>query len=120
MLTESFAQCQLYFKVQKIGIHFKVAFMVAIYRKGFLLSSQASKDIQIDEIINYMSIDADRIGDFSWYLQEFWSVPLQILVALFVLYKRLGLASLVGLSTIVVIMIGNAPLEICRKIFRIR
>lgn len=27
--------------VQKIGIHFKVAFMAVIYRKGFLLSSQA-------------------------------------------------------------------------------
>ena len=58
-----------------------------------------------------MSIDADRIRDFSWYLQEFWSVPLQILVALFVLYKSLGLASLVGLSAIMVIVIGNAPLE---------
>lgn len=109
-LTESFAQRQLYFKVQKIGIHFKVAFMAAIYRKGFLLSSQARQRHTSGEIINYMSVDADRIGDFSWYLQEFWSVPLQILVALFVLYKSLGLASLVGLSAIVVIMIGNAPL----------
>jgi ATP-binding cassette subfamily C (CFTR/MRP) protein 2 len=65
-----------------------------------------------------MSIDADRIRDFSWYLQEFWSVPLQILVALFVLYKSLGLASLVGLSAIVVIMIGNAPLKNLQEKFQ--
>lgn len=109
-LTESLAQRQLYFKVQKIGIHFKVAFMAAIYRKGLLLSSQARQRHTSGEIINYMSVDAERIGDFSWYLQEFWSVPLQVLVALFVLYKSLGLASLVGLSAIVLIMIGNLPL----------
>jgi len=84
--------------------------MAAIYRKGLLLSSQARQRHTSGEIINYMSVDAERIGDFSWYLQEFWSVPLQVLVALFVLYKSLGLASLVGLSAIVLIMIGNLPL----------
>lgn len=109
-LTESLAQRQLYFKLQKIGIHFKVAFIAAIYKKGLLLSSQARQRHTSGEIINYMSVDAERIGDFSWYLHEFWCVPLQVFLGLFVLYKSLGLASLVGLAAIVVIMIGNAPL----------
>ncbi|KAH9331197.1 hypothetical protein KI387_003305, partial [Taxus chinensis] len=110
MLVGSLAQRHLFFKLQQIGLHFKVAFMAAIYRKGLRLSSQSRQKHTSGEIINYMSVDAERIGDFSWYLHEFWNVPLQVLLGLFILYKSLGLASLAGLAATMIVMIGNIPI----------
>ncbi|GLJ18146.1 hypothetical protein SUGI_0320540 [Cryptomeria japonica] len=110
MLVESLAQRHLFFKLQQIGLHSKVSFMAAIYRKGLRLSSQSKQKHTSGEIINYMSVDAERIGDFSWYLHEFWNVPLQVFLGLFILYKSLGLASLAGLAATVIVMIGNLPI----------
>jgi ATP-binding cassette subfamily C (CFTR/MRP) protein 2 len=45
-----------------------------------------------------MTVDAERIGDFSWYLHDPWMVLVQVVIALLILYKNLGLASIAALS----------------------
>ncbi|KAM3347755.1 hypothetical protein ACQJBY_021585 [Aegilops geniculata] len=60
-------------------------------------------------MINIISVDADRVGLFSWYMHDLWLVPLQVGMALFILYSTLGVASLAALGATIVVMLANVP-----------
>ncbi|CAA7016302.1 unnamed protein product [Microthlaspi erraticum] len=61
------------------------------------------------EIINFMTVDAERIGNFSWYMHDPWMVLLQVGLALWILYRNLGLASLAALIATILVMLVNFP-----------
>lgn len=42
------------------------------------------------EIVNLMSVDAQRFMDLTAYLNMLWSAPLQIALSLYFLYQILG------------------------------
>ncbi|KAH9331210.1 hypothetical protein KI387_003318, partial [Taxus chinensis] len=109
-IVESLAQRHCYFVTIHIGIRIKAALTAAIYKKGLMLSSQSRQNHTSGEIINYMSVDANRVGDFALYLHDIWIAPLQVLLALVILYQSTGLASLAGVGATVVIMMANFPL----------
>lgn len=46
------------------------------------------------EIVNLMSVDAQRFMDLTTYLNMLWSAPLQIGLAIYFLYQILGMLSL--------------------------
>ncbi|KAF7055002.1 hypothetical protein CFC21_062584 [Triticum aestivum] len=60
-------------------------------------------------MINIISVDADRVGIFSWYMHDPWLVPLQVGLALFILYSTLGVASLAALGATIAVMLANVP-----------
>ncbi|KAH9291892.1 hypothetical protein KI387_042919, partial [Taxus chinensis] len=104
------ASCSSY-----VGISIKAALTAAIYKKGLMLSSQSKQKHTSGEIINYMSVDANRVGNFAWHLHDIWIAPLQVLLALVILYQSTGLASLAGVAATVVIMMANFPLGQIQK-----
>ena len=61
------------------------------------MSSNGRKDFTTGEIVNLMSVDSQRIIEFFLVLNLVWSAPLQIIIALSLLWQQLGLASLAGL-----------------------
>ncbi|KAK9091885.1 hypothetical protein Syun_026796 [Stephania yunnanensis] len=81
-----------------------------IYKKSQTLSSQAKQSHTSGEIINYMAIDAERIGNFSWHMHDAWLIPIQVSLALSILYKNIGLASIAALVATVIVMLVNVPL----------
>ncbi|CAN6320438.1 unnamed protein product [Urochloa humidicola] len=58
-------------------------------------------------MINIVSVDADRVGIFAWYMHDLWLMLLQVGMAMFILYSTLGLASLAALGATVAIMLAN-------------
>ncbi|XP_054162838.1 multidrug resistance-associated protein 1-like [Oppia nitens] len=76
----------------------------AIYKKSLQLSSTGRKDFTIGEIVNLMAIDTSRIIDFVQIINDTWSSPLQIAIAMYLLWQQLGVASLAGLGAMVLIM----------------
>ena len=80
-----------------------------VYRKGLCLSNRSRQMHTIGEIINYMSVEVERIGNFSWYMHDIWILPLLVLLYLVILYKNIGVASIVVLVATVGIMVGNTP-----------
>ncbi|KAL5736225.1 hypothetical protein ACOSQ2_031013 [Xanthoceras sorbifolium] len=56
-----------------------------------------------------MTIDAERVGNFSWYLHDSWIVILQVVLALLILYKNLGLASIATLLGTMIVMLAIFP-----------
>ncbi|KAL2495980.1 ABC transporter C family member 3 [Forsythia ovata] len=107
---ECLSQRHWFFKVQQAGFRARAALVAKIYNKGLTLSCQSKQGHTSGEIINFMSVDAERIGDFGWYMHDPWMVILQVGLALAVLYKNLGLASLATLVATVVVMLANVPL----------
>lgn len=43
------------------------------------------------EIVNLMSVDAQRFTDLMGHINMLWSAPLQIVLALFFLWQYLGM-----------------------------
>ncbi|KAL4618712.1 hypothetical protein ACB092_06G030700 [Castanea dentata] len=109
-LVECLAQRHWFFRVHQVGIRVRSVLIVMIYNKGLTLSCQSKQGHTSGEIINFMTVDADRIGDFSWYLHEIWIVPVQIVIALLILYRNVGLASIAALIATVFVMLANVPL----------
>ncbi|XP_010252732.1 PREDICTED: ABC transporter C family member 3-like isoform X2 [Nelumbo nucifera] len=117
-LIECPSQRHWFFRVQQVGIRAQAALVAMIYKKGLTLSSHSRQSHTSGEIINFMAVDAERVGDFSWYMHDLWMVPVQVSLALIILYKSLGLASIAALVATVLVMLANIPLGTLQKKFQ--
>ncbi|XP_022981345.1 ABC transporter C family member 3-like [Cucurbita maxima] len=109
-LVECLAMRHWFFRVQQIGLRVRAALVAMIYNKGLTLSCQSRQQHTSGEIINFMTVDAERVGEFSWYMHDVWLVVFQVVLALLVLYKNLGLASIAAFVATIAIMLINVPL----------
>ncbi|XP_052177409.1 ABC transporter C family member 3 isoform X2 [Diospyros lotus] len=109
-LIECLAQRRRFFKLQQAGIRARAVLVTMIYNKGLTISCQSKQGHTSGEIINFMTIDAERIGDFGWYIHDPWMVLLQIGLALVILYRNLGLACVATLVATIIVMLVNVPL----------
>ncbi|KAG0430323.1 hypothetical protein HPB47_022812 [Ixodes persulcatus] len=86
------------------GLNAKTVMVAAIYRKTLRLSSESQKVYTIGELINLISVDADRIFRLSITFGYVASgVPL-IIITLVILWQYLGVACLAGVVVMLVIM----------------
>ncbi|KAB1199134.1 ABC transporter C family member 3 [Morella rubra] len=109
-LVECLSKRHRFFRVQQIGIRVRSVLITMIYNKALTLSCQSNQGHTSGEIINFMTVDAERVGDFGWYLHDPWMVLMQVVIALIILYKNLGLASIATLVATVLVMLANVPL----------
>ncbi|XP_057949492.1 putative ABC transporter C family member 15 isoform X2 [Malania oleifera] len=106
--VESLAQRQWYFGAQRIGIRIRAALMVMIYKKFLSIKYSSPHN---GKVTNFINVDAERIGDFFWHIHGVWLLPLQVFLALVILYKNLGaIPSISALAATVFMMIINIPL----------
>ncbi|XP_058074516.1 ABC transporter C family member 3-like isoform X2 [Magnolia sinica] len=108
-LVECLAQRHWFFRIQRAGMRGRAALVAMIFHKGLLLSSQSRQGNSCGEIINLISVDAEMVGEFSWYMIDLWLVPTQVGLALLILYKNLGPTSLVALVASIAVMLANIP-----------
>ncbi|KAL0383672.1 UNVERIFIED_CONTAM: ABC transporter C family member 5 [Sesamum calycinum] len=108
-LVETFTTRQWYLGVDILGMHVRSALTAMVYRKGLKLSSSARQSHTSGEVVNYMAVDVQRVGDYSWYLHDIWMLPLQIILALAILYKNVGIASVATLIATIVSIVATVP-----------
>ncbi|CAL4938844.1 unnamed protein product [Urochloa decumbens] len=106
-VTECVSKRQWFFRVEQAGIRARSALVAVVYEKSLVLSSQSRRSHTNGEMINIVSVDADRVGIFAWYMHDLWLMLLQVGMAMFILYSTLGVASLAALGATVVIMLAN-------------
>ncbi|XP_065873323.1 putative ABC transporter C family member 15 [Euphorbia lathyris] len=105
---ESLTQRQWYFGAQRIGIRVRAALIVMIYKKSLSVKYAGPSS---GKIVNMINVDVERIGDFCWNIHGVWLLPLQVFLALIILYINLGAApSLAALSSTILVMVSNTPL----------
>ncbi|XP_056698801.1 ABC transporter C family member 3-like isoform X2 [Spinacia oleracea] len=110
-LVECLSRRHWFFRLQVVGIRAKAVLIESIYNKALTLSCRSKQGHTSGEMINLMSVDAERIDDFSWYMHDPWMVILKVALALLLLYKSLGVAAIAALIATVIIMLANFPLS---------
>ncbi|XP_076942759.1 ABC transporter C family member 5-like [Bidens hawaiensis] len=109
-LIETLTTRQWYLGVDILGMHVRSALTAMVYRKGLRLSSSARQSHTSGEIVNYMAVDVQRVGDYAWYLHDIWMLPMQIILALAILYKSVGLACIATLFATILSIVITIPL----------
>ncbi|KAF8698183.1 hypothetical protein HU200_035701 [Digitaria exilis] len=107
---ESLSQRQWYFRTRRLGVQVRSFLSAAIYKKQQKLSNSAKMKHSSGEIMNYVTVDAYRIGEFPYWFHQTWSTSVQLCIALVILYNAVGLAMIASLVVIILTVLCNAPL----------
>lgn len=100
----SILSTQFDYNVKVVSFKIRAAIITTIYKKSLSVSSVSASEFSSGEIVNFMSTDTDRITNFCPSFHAVWSLPFQIVVALVLLYKQIGVASLAGLGFALVLI----------------
>ncbi|XP_042506587.1 ABC transporter C family member 3-like [Macadamia integrifolia] len=109
-LIKCISERQLFFQLRKMSIRLRAALSAIIYKKGLKLSNQSKQGHTSGENTNLISVDVERTCLFSWYLHDIWRVPVQVVLALLILYNNLGFASFVAIFATLFLMLVNIPM----------
>ncbi|CAH8506081.1 unnamed protein product [Schistosoma bovis] len=92
------------YKMASFGFKVRVSVTGMVYRKILSLKTSSLNCIGTGCLVNYLTSDADRIVNFAPSIHEVWAMPLQLSVAVGLLYHQLGLACLVGIGFLLVLL----------------
>ncbi|XP_028111286.1 ABC transporter C family member 10-like isoform X4 [Camellia sinensis] len=106
---ESLSERQWYFQTRLIGLQVRSLLSAAIYQKQLRLSNAAKTTHSPGEIMNYVTVDAYKIGEFPYWFHQIWTTGLQICLALIIIYLSVGLATIAALIVIILTVLGNYP-----------
>lgn len=101
------------------GMRIKTAVVGAVYRKALLITNAARKSSTVGEIVNLMSVDAQRFMDLATYINMIWSAPLQVILALYFLWLSLGPSVLAGVAVMILMVPLNAVMAMKTKTYQV-
>nr|XP_051183830.1 ABC transporter C family member 10-like isoform X2 [Lolium perenne] len=107
---ESLSQRQWYFRTRRLGLQVRSFLSAAIYKKQQKLSNAAKMKHSSGEIMNYVTVDAYRIGEFPYWFHQTWTTSVQLCIALAILYNVVGAAVVSAMVVIIITVLCNAPL----------
>uniref|UniRef100_A0A8C0HFM2 Multidrug resistance-associated protein 1 n=1 Tax=Chelonoidis abingdonii TaxID=106734 RepID=A0A8C0HFM2_CHEAB len=101
------------------GMRLKTAVIGAVYRKALVITNSARKTSTVGEIVNLMSVDAQRFMDLTTYINMIWSAPLQVILALYLLWQNLGPSVLAGVAVMILLVPVNAVMAMKTKTYQV-
>ncbi|XP_040186825.1 ATP-binding cassette sub-family C member 3 isoform X2 [Rana temporaria] len=101
------------------GMRLRSAITGIIYRKSLVITNAAKRSSTVGEVVNLMSVDAQRFQDLTTFLNMLWSAPLQIFLALYFLWETLGPSVLAGVAVMVLLIPINAFIAMKTRAFQV-
>ncbi|VDN01856.1 unnamed protein product [Thelazia callipaeda] len=101
-----------FFLMMRVSSKIQSTLISVIYHKTLRLSNSVRQTKTVGEIVNLMSVDAERFQLITPHIQQIWSCPFQITLALIYLFFTIGASAICGL----VIMLLFLPLNIITSI----
>uniref|UniRef100_A0A8C7K7A4 Canalicular multispecific organic anion transporter 2-like n=1 Tax=Oncorhynchus kisutch TaxID=8019 RepID=A0A8C7K7A4_ONCKI len=101
------------------GMRLRTAIIGAIYRKSLIITNAAKRTSTVGEIVNLMSVDAQRFMDLTTFLNMLWSAPLQIILALYFLWQNLGPSVLAGVAVMILLIPLNAAIAVRTRAYQV-
>ncbi|NXW90001.1 MRP3 protein, partial [Alopecoenas beccarii] len=101
------------------GMRLRTGITGVIYRKSLVITNSAKRSSTVGEIVNLMSVDAQRFMDLMTFLNMLWSAPLQIFLALYFLWQTLGPSVLAGVAVMVLLIPFNAAIAMKTRAFQV-
>ncbi|KAF6033651.1 ABCC10 [Bugula neritina] len=111
-LAASLLTAHFDYLVKKIGIKFSSGIISCVYKKMLSVSTVELSHFTTGETVNFMSTDVDRTVNFCTSFHQFWSLPFQIGVSLFLLYQQVGWSFLAGVAFAIVLIPVNRKIAI--------
>ncbi|CAM6082693.1 unnamed protein product [Calypogeia fissa] len=109
---------QLIFRSRKLGLRLWSAVGCAVYAKALRLSLKARQGRGVGEITNIMSSDLQRLVDLAYYIQQGLIIPMEVIVAVVILFKVVGVAMLAGLGSLLFVLFVNSLIVRRMRTFR--
>ena len=106
---------QYFHRVYMVGMNLRSVTISSVYSKSLRLDSVARQQQPVGTIVNLMSADATRMQDLTTYLAVLWSGPIQITIAMVLLWRLMGVASLAGFGVAAVMGPMNAKVSMRMK-----
>lgn len=75
-----------------------------LIHQALTLNSLSKRITTTGETVNLMAVDAQRVMRLVETLNQLWSAPFQICVAIYFLYVTMGVAVMAGLGTLLLLV----------------
>jgi len=85
---------QYFQNVMRVGLRTRVTLVAAVFRKSLRLTQAGRKGFTAGKITNLMTTDVEALQQICQQLHSIWSAPVRIIVAMTLLYRQLGIASI--------------------------
>lgn len=85
-------------------MYFSFFFIFLLIHQALTLNSLSKRITTTGETVNLMAVDAQRVMRLVETLNQLWSAPFQICVAIYFLYVTMGVAVMAGLGTLLLLV----------------
>ena len=90
-LMQALLNSQYNYLQGRIACQVRAGMTCVVFRKSLMLSAASMSEFSAGALQTFISVDADRIVNLCTSLHELWSLPLQIVAALVLLYTQVRL-----------------------------
>ncbi|KAD4585541.1 hypothetical protein E3N88_23142 [Mikania micrantha] len=106
-ILKSFLDTQYTFRLSKLKLKLRSGLMTIIFRKCLHVSLANKTQFSEGEIQTFMSVDADRTVNMCNSFHDMWSLPVQIGIALYLLYTQVQFAFVAGITITILLIPVN-------------